>query len=97
MEAVPPQRAPLKRPLPSRRYSRPLHVEAHCAAWTRATNRKRSHARGCPGKKKEKKEKRKKGKEKKERKYKKMNYLFFRNCDLQFILTILLLNNKNKI
>jgi hypothetical protein len=26
MEAVPPQRAPLKRPLPSRRYSRPLRL-----------------------------------------------------------------------
>ncbi len=56
------------------------------------------------GKKKEKKRKEKKGKEKKEREKEKeekkeeiLNYLFFRNCDLQFILTILLLNNKNKI
>jgi hypothetical protein len=28
---------------------------------------------------------------------KKMNYLFFRNYNLQFILIILILNNKNKM
>jgi hypothetical protein len=40
-----------------------------------------------------------KERERKERKKKrkKINYLFFRNYDLQFILTILLLNNKNKM
>jgi hypothetical protein len=39
------------------------------------------------------------GKEKKKegRKIEKMNYLFFKIYDLQFILTILLLNNKNKM
>jgi hypothetical protein len=54
---------------------------------------KSSHALGCRGKKKkkEKNEKVKKG-----RKIGKINYLFFRNYDLQFILTILLLNNKNR-
>jgi hypothetical protein len=46
------------------------------------------------GKRRKKKRKRKK---KEGRKIEKMNYLFFRNYDLQFILTILLLNNKNKI
>jgi hypothetical protein len=50
---------------------------------------------GCRRKEKENKEKEK---EKRKRKHKerwkieKMNYLFFRNCDVQFILTILLLN-----
>jgi hypothetical protein len=41
---------------------------------------------------------RKKGREKKEnrRKIEKINYLFFRNCYSQFILTIILLDNKNK-
>jgi hypothetical protein len=49
---------------------------------------------GCEEKKKEERKK----KEKKEKKEgKKINYLFFRNYDLQFILIILLLNNKNKI
>jgi hypothetical protein len=44
------------------------------------------------------KRRREKKKEKKEKKEgKKINYLFFRNYDLQFILIILLLNNKNKI
>jgi hypothetical protein len=48
-------------------------------------------------KRKGKKKEREKRRSKKNRKNKKMNYLFFRYCDLQFILTILLLNNKNKI
>jgi hypothetical protein len=38
-----------------------------------------------------------KGEKKRKKENRKMNYLFFRNYDLQFILTILLLNNKNKI
>jgi hypothetical protein len=53
----------------------------------------------------EKKEGRKEKKRKKKRKQKKRGKknrknklsIFFRNYDLQFILTILLLNNKNKI
>jgi hypothetical protein len=49
---------------------------------------------GCEEKKKEE---RKKEREKREEGRKKINYLFFRNYDLQFILIILLLNNKNKI
>jgi hypothetical protein len=44
-------------------------------------------------KKKEKMEEKKEGRKKE----KKLNYLFFRNYDLQFILTILLLNNENKM
>jgi hypothetical protein len=55
-------------------------------------------------KRKEKRKKRKERERKKERekregrkKGKILNYLFFRNYDLQFILTILLLNNKNKM
>jgi hypothetical protein len=49
---------------------------------------------GCQRKEKENKEKEKKRKtkHKERRKIEKMNYLFFRNCDVQFILTILLLN-----
>jgi hypothetical protein len=50
------------------------------------------------------KEKKKKEKEKKEnkknkewRKIEKWISFFFRNCDLHFILTILLLNNKNEM
>jgi hypothetical protein len=58
---------------------------------------KSSHALGCQGKKKEKKEKEKKERKKERRKLEKKNFLFFRSCDLQFILTISLLNNKNKM
>jgi hypothetical protein len=65
---------------------------------------KKNRRKEKKGKEKEKKKKKKrkgkkKGREKKKegRKIEKINYLFFRNCDLQFILTILLLNNKNKI
>jgi hypothetical protein len=48
---------------------------------------------GCRRKEKENKEKEKrKRKHKERRKIEKINYLFFRNCDVQFILTILLLN-----
>jgi hypothetical protein len=95
MKAIPPQRALLERPLPSRRYNRPLQVEAHCAA---STNRKRSRLCGCRGKKKEKKEKEKKERKKEGREENRKNELsIFRNCDLQFILTVLLLNNKNKM
>jgi hypothetical protein len=55
------------------------------------------------GEKKRKREERKKrGKRKESKKKGKKNRknklsIFFRNYDLQFILTILLLNNKNKI
>jgi hypothetical protein len=50
-------------------------------------------------KRKEKKKRngQKKRKRKKRRRKEKINYLFFRNCNLQFILTVLLLNNKNKM
>jgi hypothetical protein len=36
-------------------------------------------------------------KNKEQSKIEKRNYLFFWECDVKFILTILLLNNKNKI
>jgi hypothetical protein len=45
----------------------------------------------------ERKKRRRKKKKKEGRKIEKMNYLFFKIYDLQFILTILLLNNKNKM
>jgi hypothetical protein len=48
-------------------------------------------------KRRRKKKKKRKRKNIEGRKIEKMNSLFFRNCDLQFILTILLLNNKNKM
>jgi hypothetical protein len=59
---------------------------------------KSSHALGCQGKKKGEERKRKERERKKEgRKLEKKIFLFFRSCDLQFILTISLLNNKNKM
>jgi hypothetical protein len=62
---------------------------------TASNEQKSSRALGCRGKKKKGKEKKKI--KKKEWKIEKMNYLFFRNYNLWFILTILLWNNKNKM
>jgi hypothetical protein len=50
------------------------------------------------GKEKEReREREKKGEKKKERRKIKNELSIFRNCNFQFILTILLLNNENKI
>jgi hypothetical protein len=46
--------------------------------------------------KEKRKERDRKREEKKKKKIEKINYLFFRNCYSQFILTIILLDNKNK-
>jgi hypothetical protein len=45
---------------------------------------------------KEKRKERDRKREEKKKKIEKINYLFFRNCYSQFILTIILLDNKNK-
>jgi hypothetical protein len=65
---------------------------------TASNEQKRNCALGCREKKKKEKEKeRKKGEKKKERRKIKNELSIFRNCNFQFILTILLLNNENKI
>jgi hypothetical protein len=52
---------------------------------------------GVRERKRRRKKKKRKREKKERRKLEKKIFLFFRSCGLQFILTISLLNNKNKM
>jgi hypothetical protein len=66
--------------------------------WDGGGKRKRGKKRKLWGeeKKKERGKRKRERKDERRKKIEKINYLFFRNYDSQFILSILLSNNKNK-